>query len=116
VDGGDNDKSQAWRLLYPQGFGLVFIVKGLTFLIMASLTIKLPPALKTELEATARLRGWSVSAVVREAVEGRLRQGRRGQKTSLYERTRHLCGCFDSGVNDLATNPKYLEGLGGWKR
>jgi hypothetical protein len=96
--------------------GLAFITKGLTFLVMASLTIKLPPGLKTELEAAARLRGRSASAIVREAVEQRLRKSHRIQKASLYERTRHLCGCFDSGVTDLATNPKYLEGLGGWKR
>ena len=83
---------------------------------MTSLTIKLPTALKHELEATARRGGRSVSAVVREAVEGRLRQGRRARKTSLYERTKHLCGCVTSGVKDLATNPKYLEGLGEWKR
>ncbi len=83
---------------------------------MSSLTIKLSPALKSELESTARLRGRSVSAVVREAVEGRLRQGQRKGKSSLYERTAHLRGCFDSGVKDLATNPKYLEGFGEWKR
>jgi hypothetical protein len=83
---------------------------------MSSLTIKLSPALKSELEATARLRGRSVSAVVREAVEGGLRQARSRRKASLAERTSHLRGCFGSGVKDLATNPKYLEGFGEWKR
>lgn len=83
---------------------------------MTSLTIKLSTGLKSQLEAAARLRGRSVSAEVREAVEHRLRRGRRTHKPSLYERTKYLCGCFDSGVKDLATNPKYLEGLGEWKR
>jgi hypothetical protein len=96
--------------------GLAFIAEGLTIRFMSSLTIKLSPALKSELESAARLRGRSVSAVVREAVEGRLRQGEHMGKPSLYERTAHLRGCFNSGVKDLATNPKYLEGFGEWKR
>jgi len=92
-----------------------FCHKRSYLVLMASLTIKLPPPLKLELEANARLRGKSVSAVVREAVEGRLRQSRRRQP-SLFERAPHLRGCFDSGVRDLATNPKYLKGFGEWKR
>jgi hypothetical protein len=83
---------------------------------VTSLTIKLSTGLKSKLAAAARLRGRSVSAEVREAVEHRLRRGHRARKPSLYERTKHLCGCFDSGVKDLATNPKYLEGLGEWKQ
>jgi len=84
---------------------------------MTSLTVKIPPELKTRLEIEARLSGKSVSAVVRNSVEEQLRIRKKGKRRlSLYERTKHLCGSLRSGVKDLATNPKYLEGLGEWRR
>ena len=30
----------------------------------------------------------------------------------MYDLTKEDCGCFDSGVNDLATKPEYLEDFG----
>lgn len=37
------------------------------------------------------------------------------KKLSLHERMKDLCGIVDSGVTDLATNKKYMEGFGKWK-
>lgn len=31
---------------------------------------------------------------------------------SAYEASKHLAGCLKGGPSDLATNKKYLEGLG----
>ena len=31
---------------------------------------------------------------------------------TAWDLMKDFCGIFDSGVDDLATNPKYLEGLG----
>lgn len=81
---------------------------------MTTLTIKLPEELKARLEAEARLSGKSVSAVVRDSLERRLR-AKRHAGTSLYERTKDLYGIGESGIPDLATNPKYMEGFGAWR-
>jgi plasmid stability protein len=77
---------------------------------MTTLTIKLPAELKQRLELEASQSGRSISALIREAVTERLRAGE--TKTSLYDRTRDLCGAGASGRPDLATNPDHLEGLG----
>ena len=31
---------------------------------------------------------------------------------SFYDLTKEFCGCVDSGLGDLSTNKKYLEGIG----
>ena len=95
--------------------GLAFVAIRLTILEMTSLTIKLPDAMKAQLEKDARLSGKSVSALVRGALESRMRQGGK-PGLSLFERSRHLCGSIRSAVSDLATNPKHLEGFGEWRR
>jgi len=33
-------------------------------------------------------------------------------KNSFYSKAKHLIGSIDSGVTDLSTNKKYLEGFG----
>lgn len=39
-----------------------------------------------------------------------------GKKTpSLHDRMKDLCGIVDSGIPDLATNKKHMEGFGRWK-
>ncbi len=77
---------------------------------MKTLTIKLPGEMKTRLELEARQSGKSVSALVRESISKLLRAG--AGKTSLYERTRDLCGAGSSGLSDLATNREHFEGFG----
>lgn len=81
------------------------------FQAVTSLTISIPPELKSRLKAEARRMRTSCAAIVRDSVRVHLKRKDRG-KLSLYERTKHLCGIGDSGVKDLATNPKYLKGLG----
>jgi hypothetical protein len=34
------------------------------------------------------------------------------KRETVYDRMKHCIGIADSGITDLATNPKYLEGLG----
>ena len=77
---------------------------------VTTLTIKLPAEMKMRLELEAKQSGKSVSALIRESIEERLREEE--GLTSLYERTRDLCGAGSSGVPDLATNPEHLEGFG----
>ena len=77
---------------------------------MVTLTIKLPESLKQLLELEARQSDRSVSAVIREAVGQQLQKS--GKSTSLYDRTRDLCGSGGSGRPDLATNSDLFEGFG----
>jgi hypothetical protein len=79
---------------------------------MKTISVKLPDALRVRLEAEAARRGVSLGAVVREAAETYVVRAPAQQKLSLYERSKHLCGCLNSGLSDLASNPKHLEGMG----
>jgi hypothetical protein len=79
---------------------------------MTTISLKLPEALVARLEAEARSRQKSKSAIIREYLEQGLNGAQRGKRPSFYERARDLCGVGHSGVQDLATNPKHLEGFG----
>ncbi len=37
------------------------------------------------------------------------------KKLSLHDRMKDFCGIVDSGVPDLATNQKHMEGFGRWR-
>ncbi len=37
------------------------------------------------------------------------------KKLSLHDRMKDGCGIVDSGVTDLATNKKHMEGFGKWR-
>lgn len=80
---------------------------------MKTMTVKLPDELAIRLEKRARYYKRSKSDLVRESIERELdRDLVVEEKPSLYDLTRDDCGCFDSGVTDLATNPKHMEGFG----
>jgi len=83
---------------------------------MTSITIKLPEELKEKLETQARMRGKSCSALVRDSLEKDLviSKKMRGKKPSLLDRLQDLAGKGDSGIADLATNPKHLKDFGQW--
>lgn len=79
---------------------------------MKAISVKLPDALRVRLQAEAVRRGVSLGQVVREAADTYVVKSPTQKRMSLYERSRHLCGCLDSGLSDLASNPKHLEGMG----
>ncbi len=83
---------------------------------MVTISVKLPAVLKNQAEAEARLSGKSVSALVRESLSTRISLKKGSKKISLYQKSKNLCGCLDSGITDLATNPKYMKGFGEWRR
>jgi hypothetical protein len=76
---------------------------------MVTMTLKLPPALSTELEAEATRRATSKSSVVRTCIEEGLRK-RRGRRArpSCLDLVGDLAGTFE-GPADLSTNPDYLD-------
>jgi len=76
------------------------------------LTIKIPPRLAAQLEAFARSRGASKSAVVREAIAQYVARGEAGStRGSCLDLARDLAGRV-AGPRDLATNPGHLKGYG----
>jgi predicted transcriptional regulator len=80
---------------------------------MTSITIKLPEELKEKLETQARLRGKSCSAVVRDSLEKDLSVSK---KQSILDKLHDLAGKGDSGISDLATNPKHMKDFGQWRK
>ncbi|MGA3170016.1 MAG: ribbon-helix-helix domain-containing protein [Chthoniobacteraceae bacterium] len=79
---------------------------------MTTITCKVPEKLAAQLDSVARAERRSKSAVVREALEGRLKAKRRRAVVSGYDLVKHLCGSLKGGPNDLATNPAHMKGFG----
>ena len=80
---------------------------------MKAITVKIPDSLRARLEAEAARRGQSLGAVVREAAETYLAEAPTTvDNMSFYEKTKDLCGIFSSGVPDLGSNLKHLDGYG----
>ncbi len=77
-----------------------------------SLSLKLPSALDIKLRAVARRRGTNLSSIVREALEVYLNDKKQLEGLSFYDLAKDLIGCVDSGISDLAHNPKHMEGYG----
>lgn len=80
---------------------------------MTTISLKLPDDLAARLDAAAKDARKSRSEFAREALLEKLKDRETGKKPSLYELTKDLCGIGDSGLGDLSTNRKYLEGFGG---
>lgn len=87
---------------------------GITFPVVPTITVKVSGKTNALLEETSVRRGVSKSKIVRDSLEKALR--REAANPSLYDLMKEGIGCVDSGVTDLATNPKHLKGLGRWKR
>ena len=78
---------------------------------MQTISLKLPDSLLARLEEESRLRGTNKSALVRAALERELSIGKAGKKPSCYDLARDLAGSIKGLPKDIATNPKYLDGL-----
>ena len=79
---------------------------------MATISLKIPDELVSRMDALAKAKHTSRSAVLREALEEKLKASARNVPLSLYEQSADLCGAGSSGVGDLASNPKHFEGFG----
>ena len=73
----------------------------------------MPDELAVRIENHAEKLGISKSAFIRESIEKEFQNGTSvEEEPSFYDLVKDDLGCFDSGVTDLATNPKYMEGYG----
>lgn len=81
---------------------------------MKTITVKLPDELALRLEMRARRLGVSKSALLRESLERDLagKNGAVEEEPSAYDLMKDGFGCVSSGIGDLATNPRHMEGFG----
>jgi predicted transcriptional regulator len=77
---------------------------------MPTLTLKLPTDTAARLERMAARRRTTKSALMREALEDKLRSS--AAEPSVYDLMKASAGSIDSGVGDLGHNPRYLKGFG----
>lgn len=76
-------------------------------------TVEISDDLYRRAKATAALRGRKLKDLVEEGLRLVVDAPRKaGRKRSLAELMEPARGIIDSGVPDLATNPKHLEGFG----
>ncbi len=76
-------------------------------------TIEVPDELYRRAKAEAALRGRKFRDLVEEGLRLVLEAPRnRRRHSSLAGLTKRACGMIDSGVPDLASNPKHLVGFG----
>ena len=79
---------------------------------MTTISLKIPEELVSRVDALALAKRTSRSALLREALEEKLKAAARKAPPSLYEQSADLCGMGNSGLGDLASNPKHLDGFG----
>lgn len=79
---------------------------------MITISLKVPEELVSRMDAVARARKTSRSALLREALEEKLKAAARMSPPSLFDRSADLCGRGNSGFGDLASHPKHLAGFG----
>jgi Arc/MetJ-type ribon-helix-helix transcriptional regulator len=79
---------------------------------MITISLKVPDELVARMDAVARAKRTNRSALLREALEEKLEVAARETPPSLFERSADLCGKDSSGLGNLASNPRHLEGFG----
>jgi len=78
---------------------------------MKNLSLKLPEALFNKLDSTARERGESKSALLRDVIETVIKGGKKADEASCLDLAKDLAGCV-KGAEDLSFNKKRLDGYG----
>ena len=78
---------------------------------MTTLTLKVSEELLAKLDEAARLDRTTRSELCRKALEARLKKTPM-RRRSLLELSRDLCGAGSSGIRDLSSNKRHLEGFG----
>ena len=95
-----------------ENFGIARIADRYYRFGMTTISLKIPDELVSRMDALARVQRTSRSAVLREALEDKLKAAARKAPQSLYAQSADLCGMGSSGLGDLASNPKHMDGFG----
>jgi Ribbon-helix-helix protein, copG family len=96
----------------PVFSGIAFLQNWYYHPDMTTISLKVPDELIARMDAMARGMRTSRSALLREALEEKLKAAARKSPPSLYDQSSDLCGKGSSGLGDLASNPIHLEGFG----
>ncbi len=85
---------------------------------MSTLTLELTESLAARLESASAARHIAPEKLVCETLEHALPGETlpNGNGATLYELMRDAIGSVSSGIGDLASNPKHLEGYGLWRK
>ena len=78
---------------------------------MRTLVLRIPDDLEARLEALASRRGKTKSAIARELLSKGVRS-RRKDDLSAFDLIRDQIGIVDTGIGDLASNPKHMQRFG----
>jgi predicted DNA-binding protein len=79
---------------------------------MRTISLKLPDDLLVQLDHEAKARRVTKSGLVRESLEKALRKSSPAGEVSCYDLARDLAGALKGLPEDLAGNPKYMQGFG----
>lgn len=79
---------------------------------MQTISLKLPDDLLAELEAEAKARRITKSAIVRESLAKALRRKSAAGEVSCFDLASDLAGRVKGMPEDLAENPEYMEDFG----
>jgi len=79
---------------------------------MRTISLKLPDDLLVQLDDAAKARRVTKSTLVRESLAKALRKPSPDGQVSCYDLARDLAGAVKGLPEDLADNPKYMEGFG----
>ena len=82
------------------------------YVFMPTISLKLPDDLLTRLTEQAKARRVTKSWLVRESLETALSEQASDRTPSCYDLASDLAGVIKGLPEDLATNPKYMEGFG----
>jgi hypothetical protein len=75
-------------------------------------TIEVPDELYRKAKAEAALRGRKLRDLVEEGLRLVLEAPRKPRRPTLSGLTKRARGMIDSGITDLASNPRHLSGFG----
>ena len=79
---------------------------------MQTISLKLPDEMLAQLEAEAKARGVTKSSLVRESLEKVLHKESSAGAVSCYDLAHDIAGAVKGLPEDLADNPKHMEGFG----
>ena len=79
---------------------------------MRTISFRLPDGLLDQMERQAKARRMTKSSLVRESLERALSTESPAGDVSCYDLARDLAGSVRGLPEDLAVNPKYMQGFG----
>jgi predicted DNA-binding protein len=78
---------------------------------MKTLVLRIPDDLAAQVQALASRHGKTKSAIARELLSKGVRTRRKGE-LSAFDLMRDHIGVVDTGIGDLASNPKHMKDFG----